>query len=67
MVLLNVFFFRVGIYYKIVTFVSDNGENEKNAINEYHHPCGAHLVFNLTVNNAIVLNENLSFFLNIDH
>ncbi|KAL4148694.1 hypothetical protein QTP88_002865 [Uroleucon formosanum] len=41
---------------KIVTIVSDNGSNIKNAINEhllkYHHPCVAHTL-NLSVNEAI--------------
>lgn len=41
---------------KIVTIVSDNGSNIKNAINKhllkYHHPCVAHTL-NLSVNEAI--------------
>ncbi|KAL4121152.1 hypothetical protein QTP88_013717 [Uroleucon formosanum] len=49
-----------GITNKIVTIVSDNGSNIKNAINEhlvkYHHPCVAHTL-NLSINEAI--NGNL--------
>lgn len=49
-----------GIADKIVTIVSDNGSNIKNAINEhllkYHHPCVAHTL-NLSINEAI--NGNL--------
>jgi len=41
---------------KIVSIVSDNGSNIKNAINKhllkYHHPCVAHTL-NLSVNEAI--------------
>ncbi|KAL4090646.1 hypothetical protein QTP88_025440 [Uroleucon formosanum] len=51
-----------GILDKIVTIVSDNGANIKNAINEhlrkYHHPCVAHTL-NLIVNDAITSNEEL--------
>lgn len=51
-----------GILDKIVTIVSDNGSNIKNAINEYlckyHHPCVAHTL-NLIVNDAISSNEEL--------
>lgn len=49
-----------GITNKILTIVSDNGSNIKNAINEhllkYHHPCVAHTL-NLSINEAI--NNNL--------
>lgn len=45
-----------GITNKIVTIVSDNGSNIKNAINEhllkYRHPCVAH-THNLSINEAI--------------
>lgn len=45
---------------KIVTVVSDNGANMKNAVNEhlhkYHHPCVAHTL-NLSVNEAINKND----------
>jgi len=48
---------------KIVTIVSDNGLNIKNAINthlqKYHHPCAAHTL-NLSVNEAITSNTELS-------
>lgn len=48
---------------KIITIVSDNGANIKKAINEclqnHHHPCVAHTL-NLSVNEAITSNENLS-------
>jgi hypothetical protein len=51
-----------GILDKIVTIVSDNWPNIKNAINEhlhkYHHPCVAHTL-NLIVNDAINSNEEL--------
>lgn len=51
-----------GILDKIVTIVSDNGSNIKNAINEhlhkYHHPCVAHTL-NLIVNDVITSNEEL--------
>lgn len=44
---------------KIVTIVSDNGANIKNAINihlqKYHHPCVARTL-NLSVNEAITNN-----------
>lgn len=44
---------------KIVTIVSDNGANIKNAINEHlckhHHPCVAHTL-NLSINEAISSN-----------
>jgi len=47
---------------KIVTIVSDNGTNIKNAINEhllkYHHPCVAHTL-NLSVNEAINGNSDI--------
>lgn len=49
-----------GIKDKIVTVVSDNGANIKNAINEHlckhHHPCVAHTL-NLSVNEAISSNK----------
>ncbi|XP_025208312.1 uncharacterized protein LOC112603786 [Melanaphis sacchari] len=45
---------------KVVTIVSDNGANIKNAINEslckHHHPCVAHTL-NLSVNEAILSNK----------
>ncbi|XP_060874403.1 E3 SUMO-protein ligase ZBED1-like [Metopolophium dirhodum] len=48
---------------KIVTIVSDNGANIKNAINihlqKYHHPCVAHTL-NLSVSEAITNNTELS-------
>lgn len=48
---------------KIVTVVSDNGANIKNAINQHlykhHHPCVAHTL-NLSVNEAINNNSELS-------
>jgi len=51
-----------GILDKIVTIVSDNGANIKNAINEhlnkYHHPCVTH-TSNLIVNDTINSNEEL--------
>lgn len=47
---------------KVVTVVTDNGANIKNAINEhlkmYHHPCVAHNL-NLTVNEILKCNEEL--------
>ncbi|KAL4153182.1 hypothetical protein QTP88_001015 [Uroleucon formosanum] len=51
-----------GITNKIVTIVSDNGSNIKNAINEhllkYHHPCVAHTL-NLSINEEINGNLNI--------
>jgi len=48
---------------KIVTIVSDNGTNIKNAINQYlrkyHHPCVAHTL-HLSVNERITANTELS-------
>lgn len=50
-----------GIKDKIVTIVSDNGANIKNAINVYlgkhHHPCVAHTL-NLSINEAIMSNKD---------
>lgn len=51
------------IYDKIVTIVSDNGANIKNAINQHlfkhHHPCVVHTL-NLSVNEAITNNNELN-------
>ncbi|XP_060836462.1 E3 SUMO-protein ligase ZBED1-like [Rhopalosiphum padi] len=50
-----------GIKDKIVTIVSDNGSNIKNAINvhlsKHHHPCVAHTL-NLSINEAILSNKD---------
>ncbi|XP_008178503.1 zinc finger BED domain-containing protein 1-like [Acyrthosiphon pisum] len=50
-----------GIKDKIVTIVSDNGSNIKNAINahlrKHHHPCVAHTL-NLSTNEAIMSNKD---------
>jgi len=50
-----------GIKDKIVTIVSDNGSNIKNAINvhlcKHHHPCVAHTL-NLSINEAIMSNKD---------
>ncbi|KAL4142806.1 hypothetical protein QTP88_005205 [Uroleucon formosanum] len=52
-----------GITNKIITIVSDNGSNIKNAINEhllkYHHPCVAHTL-NLSINEAIKGNIDIN-------
>lgn len=52
-----------GIMGKVVTVVSDNGSNIKNAINEHlkkhNHPCVAHTL-NLCVNDSIKENETFS-------
>ncbi|KAE9528899.1 hypothetical protein AGLY_012474 [Aphis glycines] len=51
-----------GIKAKIVTIVSDNGSNIKNAINvhlsKHHHPYVAHTL-NLSINEAIMSNKDL--------
>lgn len=48
---------------KIITVVSDNGSNIKNAINEHllkhHHPCVAHTL-NLSINEAINGNSDIN-------
>lgn len=48
---------------KIITVVSDNGSNFKNAINEHllkhHHPCVAHTL-NLSINEAINGNSDIN-------
>jgi len=55
-----------GIKDKIVTIVSDNGSNIKNAINvpicKHHHPCVAYAL-NLSINEAILSNKDFLYVL----
>jgi hypothetical protein len=48
---------------KIITVISDNGSNIKNAINEHllkhHHPCVVHTL-NLSINEAINVNSDIN-------
>jgi hypothetical protein len=51
------------IFNKVVTFITDNAANMKNAVNSFirkhHHPCVAHTL-NLIVNEALTSNSQLS-------